>query len=245
MIGILGWKERRKKEGAVTVGECSVLHMRFLRAEVLREESTPELLLRRRALHALRKLRGQGVTRVILPEDFLWKELLERAGVRPVSTLPLRRLLAADWAAAELGERGIPAGSARVAVAADRLTGEAVRTVTELVLRYRHVLLDIPRGGEELSRQLRREYGAALQLISAREQLEEADAAVLFDPREMAGGRVCLRLYEESQPMPSLLLPPLLEGQLPVGAARLAILSVLWEAGMLKPGQITLAGKLP
>ena len=45
--------------------------------------------------------------------------------------------------------------------------------------------------------------------------------------------------------MPPLLLPPLLEGQLPVGAARLAILSVLWEAGMLKPGQITLAGKLP
>jgi hypothetical protein len=130
-----------------------------------------------------------------------------------------------------------------VAVAADNLTGEVVRTVTELVLRHRHVLLDLPRGGEELCRQLRREYGAAVLLEPSREQIEAAEAVLLFDDRNIAAGKICLRLYEEEQPLPRLLLPPLLEDQLPPGADRGQLLSALQEAGALKPGQVTLGGK--
>ena len=243
MVGLLVWKERRNRERAVTVGEVTVLHMRFLQAEVLREERTPESILRRRAAAALGKLRRQGITRVVLPTDFPWSDLPGRQGLRIVSTLPLRRRLAADWVRVELEEKKIPPGSARVAVVADALTGEMVRTVTELVLRHRHVLLDLPRGGEELCRQLRREYGAAVLLAPSREQIETAEAVLLFDAREITAGQICLRLYEEEQLLPRLLLPPLLEEQLPPGADRGQLLGALQEAGALKPGQVTLSGK--
>ena len=240
MVGLLVWKERKKGERAVSIEETAVLHMRFLRAEVLREDKTPEPVLRRRVSAALGKLRRQGITRVVLPAEFPWGDLPGRQGLQTVSTLPLRRRLAADWAGAELKGKGISPGSARVAVAADNLTGEVVRTVTELVLRYRHVLLDLPRGGEELCRQLRREYGAAVQLAPSREQMDAAEAALLFDKREIADRNICLRLYEETQPLPGLLLPPRLEEQLPPGADRGQLIAVLQEAGALKPGQVTL-----
>ena len=240
MVGLLMWKKRNRGEKTVTVEESTVLHMRFFKVEVARESGTPEVVLRRRVRGALRRLHKQGVTRVVLPEDFPYPELLEKQSLRPVSTLSLRRRLAADWVRTELVGCGLSLGSARVAVAADQLTGEVVRTVTELVLRHRHVLLDLPQGGEELCRQLRREYGVAVLLSPSREQMEEAEAVVLFDQRELESGGICLRLYEETQPLPALLLPPVLERQLPEGVDRTQLLSVLQEAGALKPGQITL-----
>jgi hypothetical protein len=92
-----------------------------------------------------------------------------------------------------------------VAVSADRLTGEIVRTVTELVLRHRYVLLDLPGGGEELCRQLRREYGVTLLLAPSAEQVRDAEIRVAFDRREWDRDLLCLRLYDESQPLPQLL----------------------------------------
>ena len=77
----------------------------------------------------------------------------------------------------------------------------------------------------------------------SREQIEAAEAVLLFDDRNIAAGKICLRLYEEEQPLPRLLLPPLLEDQLPPGADRGQLLSALQEAGALKPGQVTLGGK--
>ena len=44
-----------------------------------------------------------------------------------------------------------------MAVCAAQMTGELVRTVTELALRHRYVLLDLPYGGEDHCRQLRKE----------------------------------------------------------------------------------------
>ena len=62
-------------------------------------------------------------------------------------------------AAAVPGEN--PAG-ARVLITADALSGEVVRTVTELALRHRYLMLKVPFGGEELCRRLRREYGVSI-----------------------------------------------------------------------------------
>ena len=132
-------------------------------------------------------------------------------------------------------------GNAKVAVAGSQLTGELVRTVTELSLRNRYVLLDLPYGGEELCRQLRREYGVTLLLSPAKEQLEGADVLLLFDRREdLKPGGVVLPLYEGAQtPLPPLLLPPAMEERLPAGADRGQLLAALREAGALRPGQIT------
>jgi len=239
MVGLLLWKKREKGVRPISVEECTMLHMRFLRAEVAKEGDTPEWLVRRRVSVALGRLRKQGVTCVVLPEDFPYRELLGKQGLRPFSTLGLRRAVAADWVRGELAARQLPIGSARVAVSAELLTGEVVRTVRELVLHHRYVLLDLPRGGEDLCRQLRREYGVAVQLAPSLEQLREAEARVLFDGEKHCENPVCLRLWDESQPLPPLVLPLALEEQIPPGMERGQLLAALREAGVLRPGQIT------
>ena len=244
MVGILLWKSPQagKKQKHAAVRERSILHMRFLCAEVLRGPRTPEAILRRRVLAAGKRLRKQGVVQVVLPEDFPCREQLEKCGLRPVPTLALRRRLAADWVRLDLGRRGLSPAGAKVAVSAAQMTGELVRTVTELALRHRYVLLDLPYGGEDLCRQLRKEYGVSLLLNPAKEQVESAEALVLFDARADLTCRnpVVLPLYDESAPLPELTLPPVLEEALPEGADRRQLLAALQEAGVLKRGQISL-----
>lgn len=241
MYGMIVWTLPEKGKRAVRLTQRSCLRMRFACAEIVKGPRTPEAVLRRRVLAAARRLQKQGVNRAVLPAGFSYGGQLEKYGVRPISTLSLRRRLAADWVRAALAEEGLPTGGARVAVTAAQLTGEVVRTVTELALRHRYVLLDLPYGGEELCRQLRRDYGVSLLLGPSREQLEGAEALVLFDPRTDLAGKnpVTLPLYAETVSLPGMALPPALEEQLPTGVDRGQLLAVLQEAGALRPGQIT------
>ena len=244
MIALLEWvpPERGRRRKAVTVKEENVLHLRLYRASLQRGPRTPEAILRRRVLAAGKRLRKLGVTQAVLPASFPYGQELARCGLRPVSTLPLRRILAADWVRWVLEEKGQSPAGARVAVCAAQLTGEVVRTVTELSLRHRYVLLDLPYGGEDLCRQLRREYGVSLLLGPSKEQLEEAEALVLFAPREDCHSRRALALYDESQPLPPLLLPPALEEKLPRGCDRGQLLAARREQGTLRLGQIAVGG---
>ena len=239
MVGMLLWKSPGKRERGVQPRERSILHTRFLCTEIVRGPRTPEAVLRRRVMAAVKRLRKHGVAQVVLPEDFPYGELLAKAGLRPVSTLPLRRAIAADWVRWSLREREIPPAGARVGVCAAALTGDVVRTVTELALRHRYVLLDLPYGGEELARQLRREYGVSLLLTPSQEQLDGAEALALFDPRTDCAGPGRLRLYDEAAPLPPLSLPPALEEKLPEGVQRGQLLAALREAGSLQPGQLS------
>lgn len=247
MIGLLLWKAPRagERKKAVTMREDSILHMRFLRLEVLRGERTPEGVARRRVLAAGKRMRKLGITHVVLPEGFAYREILGKCGIQPVSTLALRRRLAADWTRWSLEGKELPVAGARVAVAAAQLTGEVVQTVTELVLRHRYVLLDLPYGGEVLCRQLRREYGVSLLLGPSKDQLEGAEALVLFDRREDLSCRnpVVLPLYDETAPLPPLALAPALEEKLPAGADRGLLFAALQGAGALRPGQLSMERK--
>jgi len=238
MVGMLIWKVPGKGDRGVTVQERSILHVRFQCAEILRGPKTPEAVLRRRVTAAAKRLHKLGVTRVVLPEDFSFREQVKKWILQEVDSLPLRQALAADWVRWSLEKRGLSPVGARVAVCGDTLTGEMVRTVTELSLRHRYVLLDIPHGGEELCRQLRREYGVSLLLAPSRDQLADAEALVLFDPREERTHPGAIVLYDVAVPFPPLSLPPALERALPQGVDRGGLLSVLREAGALKPGQI-------
>lgn len=244
MVGMLVWKtpQTGKREKAVLVRERSLLHVRILCVEILRGPKTPEALLRRRVTAAGKRLHKLGIHRVILPEGFAYLEQLEKWEIEPVSTLSLRKTLAADWARWNLAERGIPAAGARVAVSSEEMTGEVVRTVTELSLRHRYVLLAVPYGGEELCRQLRREYGVSLLLGPSREQLEGADGLLLFGERTDFQGPGVIPVYDEAVPMPQMSLPPTLEDALPPGTNREQLLSVLLGAGVLRPGQIVFRG---
>jgi len=211
-----------------------------MQAEVVK--SAHQTVDRRRVLAAGKRLRKRGVVQVVLPDRFSYREQLSKCGLKPVSTLALRRSLAVDWVRTGLTEKGQPAAGARVAVTAAVLTGEVVRTVTELCLRHRYVLLDLPYGGEELCRQLRREYGVSLLLGPDRDQLEGAEALILFDRRTdlSLANPVALRLYDEEQALPPLTLPPELEGELPQGVDRGQLLAVLREAGTIRREQIVL-----
>ena len=222
MIGMIVWIPAEQRKLGVT--ERRVMHMSFLCVQIPRGPRTPEWMLRRRIRWAAAKLHRLGIKQVVLPEDFPWLDLLEKKGLRTVETTGLRRRLAVEWTRAALEARGMP--GTQVAVSAQKMTPEVVRTVTELALRHRYVLADLPRGGEELCRRLRREYGVSVQLGPDREQLERAEALVLFDPRE-------------DLQLPELELPPALEDQLPAGVSRGTLLAALEEGGVLRYGQIT------
>ena len=236
MIGMLIWDRAGHGLRPVRMKEKSVLHVRFLCGEVTARERTAAVARSHRLRTAGRRLLRQGVERVVLPEGSA-ADVLPK-GLRPVSTLALRRAIAADWAGELLRLRQQPPGGARVLVTANALSGEVVRTVTELALRHRYLLLTVPFGGEELCRRLRREYGVSVLLNPTAEQMAEAAVQIAFDPVEAASGGF-LPLYDEQLPLPALLLPPSIEACLPKGVNRGQLLSVLWEHGALRPGQVT------
>lgn len=233
MLGLVEWSTggRVRYEVKRTAG------LRCLYAEVPRSVHTPQLLQRYRCERALSRMAKQGVKQVILPKDSGLEELLTRFSLQTVSTVPLRQRMAADWVACALAEQGM--SGVKIAVSAAHLTSTVVQTITELALRHRYLLLELPYGGEELCRSLRREYGVSPQLNPGWEIMSTAEVWLAFDPVERAETRL-LPLYDERVPMPGLLLPPLLEEQIPQTVDRERFLAAMQEAGCLRRGQIAL-----
>ena len=69
-----------------------------------------------------------------------------------------------------------------VAISGERAIREVTECAKALALSYRYVLLSA-RGAESFARDLRREYGISLLLEPSPDQLDRADALVLFSPR--------------------------------------------------------------
>ena len=245
MLGMILWKKPGKREKKVSVREHMVLHARFVCVEIEEGKWLPETVMKRRVRAAGKRLKRLGVSEAVTPEGFSFRETLKETGVRPVSTAALRRSIAADWLRIELEARGKTGVGLRVAVLAEELTGELVRTVTELALRYRYVLLEADRGGEELCLYLRKEYGVSLQLDPSAEQLRNADAALVFAQKKERAleQAVVLHLWNEEEPLPHLSLPPALEEQLPEGTDRGELLAALRQMGVLRPGQLSVERK--
>lgn len=246
MMGLIVWQQpgAGKRLRTVTAQETAILRVPFLQVEVVRGPRTRPGTLERRMIRAAQKLRQAGVRYTVLPADYPPSQWPQRHGVGVVSTLSLRRSLAVELVRRITAERGLPPGSVRLAVTAGQMTGELVKTVTELTLGYRYVMLDAPYGGEELCRRLRREYGVSLLLQPSREQLEEAQVLVSFDRRtDLTGNNeAVVALYEGAESaFPPLTVPPSVETQLPAGADRLQLLAALRGAGALAPGQISLS----
>ena len=123
----------------------------------------------------------------VFPVDFPYTALFIRQGILPVDTLPLRRALAAPLVRRRLEDAGLDPAQAVVALSGDRPLRELTEAAKALALNYRYVLLSV-RGGEEFARDLRREYGISLLLKPSADQLDRADALVLFAPRgDLAG----------------------------------------------------------
>ena len=145
-----------------------------------------------RAKKAARRLREAGVRWAVFPVDFPYTTLFIRQGVSPVETVSLRRSLAAPLTRRRLENLGLSPTEAVVGICGDRMCRELWDTVKTLALSFRYVLVDAP-GGEELARELRREYGISLLLRPSPDQLERSDALLLFSPRkELAGNNPIL-----------------------------------------------------
>ena len=210
MVGLLRWNQEGRFLRPIPLREVNILHVRFLCADMSRGERMSAAAERRKLRSAGKKLLRQGIERVVLPSDVPADALLRLRGENPAA--------------------------ARVLVTANALSGEVVRTVTELALRHRYLLMEVPYGGEELCRRLRREYGVSLLLHPGAG--ETADIQLAFDVAERRGESF-LPLYDETFPMPHLTLPPEIEARLPEQANRGQLLSVLWETGVLRPGQVS------
>lgn len=148
---------------------------------------TAQALARGRAVKGARQMREAGVRTAVFPVDFPYTALFIRQGILPVDTLPLRRALAAPLVRRRLEDAGLDPAQAVVALSGDRPLRELTEAAKALALNYRYVLLSV-RGGEEFARDLRREYGISLLLKPSADQLDRADALVLFAPRgDLAG----------------------------------------------------------
>jgi len=251
MTGMIRWKEpQQKKRGkAVCIQEKTVLRVPFLCAEIVKKAGTPEAVVHSRVAAACKKLHKRGCTQVVLPENFPYAGSLGKWGLCQVSTCALRQTLAAELTKAALAERGYGALSAKIAVSAAQLSADVVRAVTELCLHHRYVWLDHVYGADTLYRQLRREYGISLLLNPEKRQLEEADALVLFHERDDLSGNntIVLPLYDDSAPLPPLLVPSAMEERLPRDVSRPHLLAALQASGAFRPGQIIVGavGEIP
>ncbi len=225
-------------KGAAPLGEEAVCGVRFRTAAL---PGPGRGLLRRLAVErTARLLERQGITRAVLPEPFPDREVFLKHGIGPVETLPLYRALAAELAQAALRAQGL-SGDAVVAVCAKQLTPEVRRTVTELCIRNRYVILNAPDRNGEFSRQLRREYGAPVVLSGDPAQLGRAAVAVCFCPYAPASAeQVVIDLSGEGAPAFRLALEGR-EEELPEGVPTGQFLAALWTAGAVRPSQIAVS----
>ena len=81
-----------------------------------------------------------------------------------------------------------------------------------------------------LARRLSRDYGVSLQL----ERGKGSEAVIEFYNSGEEGTAVTLRLWDETQPLPGLFLPPNQDQQLPRGAERGQLIAALRSAGVVK-----------
>lgn len=209
-----------------------LLGLPLLRGEVPGRELTP-----RRVRRAARALRKAGVVRVMAPEGFpLWEEILAQ-GLRPVETGELCRSLAVPVTLAALAGDGVPLRQASVTLQGDRVTRALRAAAMELCPQVRQLLVEVPAGGEELQRELSREFG--LPVVEGGPE-RQTHLTLCFSPSGRAGRGRIADLSGETPALTEYRFS-LREGALPGDAAALPLLSALWASGRLERSDIAVS----
>lgn len=234
MLGYIIYGDGPKKPA---LGERKLPGGTFVTLEMGQPAHPNGLLALRRAVRSARNMRDAGVRSAVFPLDFPYTALFLRQGIAPVDTLPLRRVLAAPLARRRLEAAGLAPTEAVVAVSGERAVREVAEAAKALALSYRYVLLSV-RDGEELARSLRREYGISLLLKPSVEQLDRADALLLFSPRgDLAQENPILyTLYpggEAGRGRLALRLPAALASQLEANCDQEQVAAALYAMGGL------------
>lgn len=199
----------------------------------------PEGKPARRIAQGAMTLRRREVRRVILAPGLGEKGTLAQFGLRPVDSLPLCRALGARLALARL--EGIPLRQRRVALRGERADPAVLALAQTLCPQTGALLLDFDRGSEELSRTLRREYGAAPLAL---DNSPPPQVTLELSPREdtLPG---TIKLWGEPDLGGLELWCDLF---IPADLPQTEAMTLLWEAGRLPLGAIEIrrtGGLLP
>lgn len=219
MLGLLCWNEER----AIRLERAQMLGLSVLRVSFAPGGRWEKQRLSRVA----RMLAGQGVRRVLVPPGFDRWQMLNRRGLTGVDPLPLYRAMADRLVLAELERRGVEAHKACVALRGECVDGDLVRAAYLLCPRVRTLLIQVEWGGEKLTRDLYREFGAGEPSCT------RADVAVRFSGKGQGGELVLCGKPE--LPGLELEVPGL---TVPEGAELLPLLTALWQAGVLHTKQL-------
>lgn len=180
----------------------------------------------RRLRKAGRLLRRGGAVRVLAPAQFDRWDLLEQAGLVPLDPCPFLRAQGAPLALGCLERQGAAPDRATVALVGGRVDRDMVRTAAELCPKVRRLVISAPRGGEELAKWLRQEFGVPILPREA-----PGEVAVCFGPGEEKREEPALSLYGPRPELGGLQLcaPGLSEED----RTHLPLLAALWEGGKL------------
>ncbi len=237
MYGYIEWTKEIRRP---VVTEREIQHLRFRCVTIPRRKGIPQFMQRRMASRAAGLLHREGVTRAVFPQEFPWSDIFAQQNIHPADPMMLYRALAAELVQARLDACGYRGKGVMVAVCARRLTEEVRRTVTELCIRNRYVMLAAPERDEGFCRRLRREYGIPLVHTENADQLAKAAVMVRFAPEaKYADGQEVIDLFQGGIPLrETLSLLPEPEAQLPHGCDRMQLLAALYGAGAIRSGQI-------
>lgn len=182
MFGLIAYRTEEKPPEQVVDG------VRFHTVQVAEGQGPRARLSARAAASALR--RG-GVHLALFPPEYPLIQLFARRGVVPPPSAPLFRAAAPAIVRRYMRQRGVDPRAAMVAFAAERITPELCRCVTELCGEIRYPALCVPEGGESLALSLRRNFGAAVR-VGTVDALPRPDLFVTFDDTPVPGEALCL-----------------------------------------------------
>lgn len=222
---MVGWLDMTEKAAAHRMERTRLLGLPLLRLPL------PAGIGPWRLGWNLRALRRSGVYRVLLPPDFAAQSALERAGLSPISPLPLCRALAAELALTFLEER--PPRQRVLTLRGSSSDTALLSSLSQaLCPQVGTLLLDQESGFAALSEQLRRRCGAA---VLHPEQGPTPDLVLELSPGPPVSCP-CIRLWGTPE-LAGLTLSP--QGlSLPPSVDSLPLMELLWETDRLKIGQI-------
>ena len=195
---------------------------------VLRCTADPEGWLGERRLRkAGSALHRGGARRVLTPADFERWDLMGECGLSPVDPGPFLRAQSLPLTLAALERRGEVPDRAAVALRGVRADREMARAAAALCPRVRRLIISAPRGGEELARWLRWEFGVPIL-----PEGEETQVDLCFQPVSSGSG-TRLELYGSRPQLGGLALTvPAMDGP---DRGDLFLMTALWEGGRLGP----------
>ncbi len=218
MLGQLIWSEK-----PMTLEIVEVEGLRMLRGGFPAEGHFYEYRLGR----YLKKLRRQGIRRMLAPPDFGYWDFAKRQGISPVNEQNFLRSCGGELLLLALKKAGKNPADCKIALRGTRVGRDMLLTANFLVTQVRDISISAPHGGSSLQNMLRQEWG-----VGVFPDGDFVEGAIRFDRGGGEGGGVVLSLFGDDPGLGGLVVN---YEKFPVFLAvePLKLLAALWESGKL------------